>query len=315
MPDAPVRALLTGGRGFVGGRLATALRRNHPGWAVDALDRGHAPDELDVTNAAAVDAWVRDRRPDLVVHLAAVAAVTAATRDPRSAWSVNLDGTLNVVLALQAHAPGAHLMLVSSAEVYGRSLDTPEQVTEMALLQPVNPYAASKAAADLLVRQAAFAGLSASVMRAFNHTGPGQSEAFVAPSFAAQTARIEAGQQPPVLRTGDLDEERDFLDVDDVVDAYAAVLDVRDRLAPGEVFNVASGRAVRIGDMLEVLLSRARVPITVEQDPERMRRTSVRRVVGDAGRLTAQTGWHPRRNLADTLAALLDHERQRVAVS
>ena len=310
----PVRALLTGGRGFVGGRLGAALRERHPDWTVDMPDRAgvEASELLDVSDASAVDRWVQDRRPDVVVHLAAVAAVTAATRDPRTAWEVNLGGTLNVVLALQAHAPDAHLMLVSSAEVYGRSLQDDAPVTEAALLEPVNPYAASKAAADILVRQAAAAGLPASVVRAFNHTGPGQSEAFVAPSFAAQVARIEAGLQPPVILTGSLDEERDFLDVDDVVNAYAAVLDARGRLAPGEVFNVASGVAVQIGDLLEALLAQARVPIAVRQDPARMRPISLARVLGDASRLTATTGWRPRRDLRETLTRILDHERQRV---
>lgn len=309
------RALLTGGRGFVGRRLAAVLRERHPDWRIEAPDRtptAGEPEVLDVTDAAAVEAWVRDRRPDVAVHLAAVAAVTAATRDPRHAWRVNLDGTLNLVLALQTHAPDAHLVFISSAEVYGRSLDSSEPVTEAALLQPVNPYAASKAAADILVRQAAIAGLSSSVLRAFNHTGPGQAEDFVAPSFAGQVARIEAGLQPPVLKTGDLDDERDFLDLDDVVDAYAAVIDARGRLQPGEVFNVASGRAVRIGDIVEALLSRARVPITVERDPARMRRTTVRRIVGDASHLTARTGWRPRRALDDTLARMLEHARAQV---
>ena len=311
-----VRALLTGGRGFVGARLAAELRRRHPDWTVDASDRASAApsaDALDVTDAAAVEAWVRGRRPDVVVHLAAVAAVTAATADPRQAWRVNLDGTLNLVLALQAHAPDAHLMLVSSAEVYGRSLDASEPVTEAALLQPVNPYAASKAAADLLVRQVGVAGLSTSVMRAFNHTGPGQSELFVAPSFAAQIARIEAGLQPPEMVVGSLDEERDFLDVDDVVDAYADGVDARGRLEPGATFNVASGRAVRIGDLLERLLSLSPVRVAIRTDASRLRATAVARVVGDATRLRKAVGWRPTRALDDTLAALLTHERARAA--
>ncbi len=310
-----MRALLTGGRGFVGARLAAALRARHPDWAVEAPDRtpsAEAPDALDVTEAGSVEVWVRDRRPDVVVHLAAVSAVTAATRDPRLSWRVNLDGTLNLVLALQAHAPAAHLMLISSAEVYGRSLSQPVPVDESALLRPVNPYAASKAAADLLVRQAGEAGLSVSVMRAFNHTGPGQSEQFVAPGFAAQIARIEAGLQPPEVVVGSLDEERDFLDVDDVVDAYAAVLDVRERLAPAEVFNVASGEAVRIGDLLERVRALARTPVSVRCDPSRLRSTPTPRVVGDASRLRAVTGWRPRRRMNDTLARLLDYERARL---
>lgn len=185
--------LVTGGLGFVGGRLVRRLGAAYPGWSIDAPDRAPTGDSfgLDVTDAAAVDAWIAERRPRVVAHLAAIAAVTASVKDPREAWRVNLNGTLNVVMALQAHAPAARLLFVSSAEVYGLSLATGQPVDETALLQPLNPYAASKAAADMLVRQASAAGLDTIVVRPFNHTGPGQSEAFVASSFAGQ---IEIGR-------------------------------------------------------------------------------------------------------------------------
>lgn len=310
-----VDVLVTGGLGFVGGRLARRLSEDRPEWTVDAPDRfgrdGRAG--LDVTDVAAVDAWMSERPPRMVVHLAAIAAVTASVKEPREAWRVNLEGTLNVVMSLQAHAPGARLLFVSSAEVYGLSLDGGAPVNETALLQPVNPYAASKAAADILVRQAAAAGLATTVARPFNHTGAGQSEAFVAASFAGQIARIEAGLQPPVLHVGSLDDERDFLDVDDVVAAYIALLAHGERCAPGEVFNVASGRAVRIGDLLETLLSQARVAVEVRVEASRLRQVPVTRVVGDASRLRERLDWTPRTPLADTLSGLLNERRRSVA--
>ena len=309
-----VRAVLTGGRGFVGARLAKMLRGRHPDWTIDTPDRWPEGGEaLDVTSVQEVDAWVRERRPDVVVHLAAVSAVTAAAADPRAAWRVNLEGTLNVVLALQAHAPDAHLMLISSAEVYGRSLDSAGAVSEGALLQPVNPYAASKAAADLLVRQAAAGGLSTSVMRAFNHTGAGQSELFVVPAFAAQIARIEIGLQPPILQVGSLDEERDFLSVEDVVAAYADVLAASGRLPSGSVFNVASGVPVRIGDVLEELLTHASVRVEVQVDAARRRSTPIQRIVGDASRLRDAVGWAPTRSLSLTLEGVLAYERGKLS--
>ena len=303
---APPKVLVTGASGFVGGYLTSALSAHHPDWVLDAPD---SPGAVDVTDARAVEAWIRDARPDIVVHLAAVAAVTASVKDPRLAWQVNLDGTLNVVLAMQRHAPASHLLFVSSAEVYGDSLKSPEPITEAALLQPVNPYAASKAAADILVRQAVSGGLSATIMRPFNHTGVGQGEAFVAPSFAAQIARIETGAQPPVIEVGSLDDERDFLDVADVIDAYALVLERRHDPAARGVFNVASGVAVRIGDLLERLLSMARLKIEVRVDQERLRPSPIPRVVGDASRLRAM-GWAPERALDDTLAAILEDRRR-----
>jgi GDP-4-dehydro-6-deoxy-D-mannose reductase len=300
--------LITGAGGFVGGHLTAALKANHPDWTQDAPGGAVG---VDVTDPDAVGRWIGESQPDMVVHLAAVAAVTASVKDPRLAWRVNLDGVLNVVLALQEYAPAAHLLFVSSAEVYGQSLNTGLPVNEDALLQPVNPYAASKASADILVRQAMAAGLSATVARPFNHTGPGQSEAFVAPNFAAQIARIEAGIQAPVIEVGSLDDERDFLDVADVVSAYLLLLERRREPAAPGVFNVASGEPTRIGDVLEQLLSMAKVRIQVNTDPTRLRPARVPRVVGDASRIRA-LGWAPTIPLVETLAAVLEDRRRAV---
>ena len=307
-----LRIAVTGAGGFVGSRLVSALRTRRPDWVLEGPPGPEARSGLDITEPEAVEAWIRQVQPELVVHLAGVAAVTASVKDPRLAWRVNLGGALNLVLALQQHAPSAHLLFVSSAEVYGESLNQTASVDERALLQPVNPYAASKAAADILVRQAAASGLSATVARPFNHTGPGQSEAFVAPNFAAQVARIEQGRQPPIISVGSLDEERDFLDVGDVVEAYLLMLERRADLEPGAVLNVASGSPVRIGDLLDQLLSLSTVKIEVKTDPERLRLSPIRRVAGDASRLRA-LGWAPRVPLADTLAAVLDDKRRQVA--
>ena len=313
MTAAAPRVLVTGADGFVGRHLTAALARRHGDWRVEAAAGPGRAGGLDVTDADAVLRRVSAGRPDMVAHLAAVSAVTQSVRDPRLAWKVNLDGALNLVLALQDAAPDAHLLFVSSAEVYGESLNAPEPVDEQALLQPVNPYAASKAAADILVRQAAAAGLPATVARPFNHTGPGQGEAFAAPAFAAQIARIEAGLQAPEILVGSLDDERDFLDVGDVVDAYLLLLERRLERAGGEVFNVASGAPVRIGDILETLLSRSPARIAVKVDPARLRSTRIPRVAGDAGRLR-RLGWAPTRQIEDTLARILE-DRRRALVS
>lgn len=313
-PDA--RVLLTGGRGFVGSRLKAFLAARHPSWTLLAPSSVSGDDNgpiLDVTDPESVNAAIADFRPDIVVHLAAVTTVNAAMRAPRDAWRVNLDGTLNVVMALQHYVPQAHLLFISSAEVYGASLRRDGLTGEDALLQPLNPYAASKASADILVRQSTATGLSATVMRPFNHIGPGQAEAFVAPSFAGQIARIEAGLQEPVLSVGSLDDERDFLDVQDVVRAYADALDVRATLEPGEVFNVASGKAVRIGEVLDILLSQARVPIEVRVDPSRLRSAVTPRVVGDATRLREKLHWAPEIPLEDTLSRILQERRAATA--
>ena len=311
---ADLRVLITGGTGFVGRHLVSKLRLQHADWLLDAAAGPAEAGGLDVTDTEAVAERIARFRPDIVVHLAAIAAVTDSVRDPSLTWRVNLNGVLNVVQALQDKAPQAHLLFVSSAEVYGESLNAARAVDEQALLQPGNPYAASKAAADILVRQSAAVGMSARVMRPFNHTGAGQSEAFVAPNFAAQIARIEAGLQAPEIHVGSLDDERDFLDVEDVVDAYLMVLERRNEPGLPGVFNVASGVAVRIGDILERLLSMASVRIEVKADPSRLRPARIPRVVGDASQLR-KIGWAPKASLDDTLRVVLEDRRNAVAAA
>lgn len=302
--------VITGGQGFVGRYLSAALAQRWPDWTIVSCggpsDAGEA---LDVSDAAAVDALIARTRPTIVVHLAAVSAVTVALLDPGQAWQINLWGTFNLTRALEAHAPYSHLLFVSSAEVYGRSLRRTTPIDESALLEPANPYAVTKAAADLLVRQYAHGGRSASVARPFNHTGAGQSDAFALPSFANQIARIEAGLQPPVMMVGSLDDERDFLDVRDVVAAYVAMIEQRATLPTGAVMNVASGQGRRIGDLLERLLGMANTKIELRVDESRLRPNGIPRVVGDATQIRQALGWWPTHDFDETLKDILEEKR------
>jgi GDP-4-dehydro-6-deoxy-D-mannose reductase len=315
LDEGPI--LITGATGFVGRYLAAALAARFPERDLILADRAPArmPEgevvALDVTDPSMVDEIVRTRQPAAVAHLAAVAAVTSSFADPRDTWRVNMFGTLNVVLAIQAHAPTCRLLFVSSAEVYGRSTFSGAPVTESALLLPANPYAATKAAADIMVQEACGRGLHATVIRPFNHTGPGQTEAFAIPAFCAQIARIEKGMQPPVIKVGELDDERDFLDVADIVDLYVTVIERGAELEPGLVLNAASGQTHRIRSVLEILLAESNVDIKVEVDPARLRKTRVPRVVGDAARAHAVLGWKPTRPFEQTLKSTLQYWRER----
>ncbi|WP_333835303.1 GDP-mannose 4,6-dehydratase, partial [Rubrimonas sp.] len=165
---------------------------------------------------------------------------------------------------------------------------------------------------DLLVGQFAEEGLDAIRFRPFNHTGPGQDERFVAPAFAAQIARIEAGKAPPAIRVGNLDAERDFLDVRDVVEAYASALLGARSIAPGTVINLASGAPRRIRDLLDALRARARAPVAVETDPTRLRPSDTPRTAGDAARARAMLDWAPRIPWETTLDDLLADWRARI---
>lgn len=302
------RILITGGAGFVGSFLIDRLESDEGrGCRIVAPGRSAVPG-IDICDADAVDRLVRDVRPTAVVHLAAVAAPAEAASAPGRAWEVNLTGTRNLATALLDHAPEARFVFAGSSDAYGASfIGAGHPLPETAALQPMNVYAATKAAADIMIGQMAYGGLNAVRFRPFNHTGPGQSDAYVVASFARQVARIAAGRAEPVVRVGNLDVERDFLDVRDVVRAYAdAALGGLPR-QPGLVFNLATGRPVSLRRMLETLIALAGVDVAVEVDPARVRPADIPRTWGDAGQARRQLGWSPsiplERTLGDALAS------------
>jgi len=208
------------------------------------------------------------------------------------------------------------LIHVSSADAYGRSFTAGAPLDETALLAPINVYGATKAAADLALGAmpgpGTEGGLHVIRLRSFNHAGPGQGDDFALSAFARQVARIASGLQPPVLRTGNLDPERDFLDVRDVVRAYALAI-ARARTLPNRIIlNLASGTPRRIGTVLADLIALARVQITIEPDPARMRPSDIPRSVGDAGLARDLLGWEPHIPWQQTLADVLEDWKSRV---
>ncbi len=288
------RIWVTGAGGFVGAHLLPRL--------ADAGARVTPTDtDLDVSDTAAVATAVRRLRPDAIVHLAARSSVAASLEDARGVYAVNFVGARAVLAAAEAHAPKARVLLVGSGEVYGTAAVDAPPFDESAPLRPRSPYAWTKACADLLGASYAARGLDVVRVRPFNHTGPGQSDAFVAASFARQLAEMEAGRREPVLRVGNLESVRDFLDVEDVVEAYLALLDPA---VPAGVYNVASGRECRVQEVLDLLLEHVSVRPRVQVDPARYRPTD--RALGNAGRLRDASGWTPTRPLGTTLRALLD---------
>ena len=252
-------------------------------------------------------------KPSAVIHLAAISAVHEARESPRRAWEVNLHGTMNLAESVLKYCPQARFVFVSSSEVYGGSDKSLHgTLNENALLDPLNSYGASKAAADLMIGQMTREGLNAMRVRPSNHTGPGQTERFVIPAFAAQIARIEAGLQEPVIRVGNLDGRRDFLDVRDVVNAYLSLALSPISFDPGLVLNLASGTGRRIGDILSELVSLSRASIRVETDPSRSRANETPLAIPDASRIRALLGWKPRIPWSTTLADVLKFWRAAV---
>ncbi len=292
--------LVTGARGFVGRRLVARLLQG--GWSVVGIDR-----EVDVADEAQVAKTFAEARPDAVVHLAALSFVPTSWKDPKGVYRVNFLGVRSVLEAARLHAPRARVLVVSSGHVYGTAAPRTEPFTEASPLRPSSPYAWSKAAADRLGALYAERGLDVLRARPFNHTGPGRPDHFVESSFARQIAEVEAGKRPPRIEVGNLDALRDFLDVDDVIEAYLKLLDPA---VPRGVYNVASGVARPIRAVLDTLLARAAVDPEVATEPSRWRATDS--CVGSADKLRAVTGWHPRIRLDDTLERLLEVWRETV---
>lgn len=296
---APARILITGAGGFVGTYLRRALASR---WPAASIIAGTA----DVTDPIAVTTMIAAAQPDVVVHLAGIASVPAARAAPDAAFAVNLGGSLAVARALLAAAPACLMIHAGSAECYGDSFRAGTALDEQAPFAPLNIYAASKAAADLaLGAMAAESRLRLIRFRPFNHTGPGQSDAFVIPAFAAQIRAIIEDRQPPVIRVGNLDAARDFLDVRDVVSAYTLAIEHRDDLPPNPVFNLASGVPRRIGDILDAMIVASGTDIAIEIDPSRLRPVDIPTAFGNPAAARRFLFWHPTIPFEDTLRAML----------
>jgi len=297
------RALVTGASGFVGRYLSARLAADQV--EVFAAGGPHDADPhlpIDLADIDSLHAAFDLAQPDVVFHLAAQAFVPRAIETPAETYQTNVIGTANVLAALRAFRDRGkrevRLVFVSSAEVYG--VQPPERMPldESCAPNPSNPYAASKAAAEAIVLgEVRSFGVDAIITRAFNHIGPGQNERFVVPAFAKQLAEIAHGAQP-VLLVGNLEPRRDFLDVRDVVDAYAAL--ARSGRG-GEIYNVCSGSAISIREVLGELIRIAGVPVEVREDSARMRPADVPVLYGSNDKISSATGWSPRVPLRRTL--------------
>jgi GDP-4-dehydro-6-deoxy-D-mannose reductase len=289
------RILVTGAAGFVGPHLLAALAGEG-----DPLD-------ADVTDTKALAAAISPAAPRAIVHIAALSSVADSWEATEEVWRVNVLGTVNLLEAVRAASPRARILVASTGAVYGSAKRTPTPEDEP--VAPVSPYAASKAAAELACAQAARDGLDVVVTRGFQQEGPGRDERFAVGSWTAQLARLEEAGGG-TLAVGDLSARRDINDARDVCRAYSLLLE--SEVPPG-IYNVATGKAVSMQNVLDILLGLARCPVEVEPDPARMRPADIPLLCGDASKLEAATGWEPTIPLEQTLADALDSARAAVA--
>ena len=301
-----MRIFVTGITGFLGRHLAAELLARGHAVAGSALEAAPAPEGVELHAVALSETrelqrLVRAFAPDRVVHLAGLAHVGHSWERMAEYFRVNVLGT-EAVLDAAGNVP---VLLASSAEVYGVVPEEEQPIRESRHSHPTNPYAASKAAGEMAVLEAAHAhGTHAVIARSFNHTGPGQDARFALAAFARQLAAIRAGAAPPVLRVGNLQARRDYLDVRDVARAYLTLLDAG---APGGVNNVSTGEPFTMAQLVETMVELSGTGARVEVDPERVRPLDVPHLSGDPSALRA-LGWAPELPLRRTLADLLAHE-------
>jgi GDP-4-dehydro-6-deoxy-D-mannose reductase len=294
-------AFVTGAAGFVGRHLIAELSG-----PVAAPDRS----DLDLLDAESVRAALASVAPATIFHLAALASVGRSWEEPAEVLRQNVEMTVNLLEAVRRECPEAALVVASSGEVYGPPERLP--VDESAPLRPQNPYAVSKAACDLLAGQYADAhGLHVVRLRAFNQAGPGQSDDYVVGTIARQVAEAEvAGAAEAVIRTGNPDSARDFIDARDSARAYVAAAEA----LPG-AYNACSGRATSVRELVELAAEAAGVAVRHVVDPDRKRGHDVPEVRGSAERLAAVTGWRPEIPLARTVADTIEAWRDELSGS
>jgi len=318
------RALVTGITGFAGSHLAEHLLADRPGvevfgtyrWRsrrenIEAIEGKVRLLECDLSDMTAVRGALEESRPDAIFHLAAQSFVPSSWVSPLQTLTDNIAGQTNIFEAVRSLGLDPAIQIACSSEEYGLVLPNEVPIRETNPLRPLSPYAVSKVTQDFLAYQYFMSyGIRAVRTRGFNHTGPRRGEVFVTSNFAKQVATIEAGKAAPVIRVGNLDAVRDFTDVRDMVRGYVLAAE---KGKPGEVYNLASGRAVTIRAMLDKLIALAKVDVAVETDPARLRPSDVEVLIGDYSKFHADTGWEPRIPFDQTLEDLLNYWRQRIA--
>ncbi len=318
-----MRVLITGINGFVGTYLADYLlaQSRYELWGLSRAP-GRLPPRFhgriaelsaDLNDRQATQAALRVARPDLIFHLAGQPFVPESFRDPAATLQINILGALHLFQAILELQCPARILVIGSYEEYGKISPSDLPIDEHCPLRPTNPYGVSKAAQGLLALQYHLShGIDTVRVRPFNHIGPGQSIRFVAAAFAQQIARIEHGLQPPLVQVGNLSAHRDLTDVRDTVRAYALLAE---HGQSGAVYNVGSGQAVMMQELLDQLLALSSVAVEVRPDPERMRPIDMPLVVCNHSLIREQTGWAPTIPLQQTLRDILNYWRGEVSAT
>lgn len=311
-----MKALIIGAAGFVGSYLIHHLK-NDQQWevAVTKLPQETItmPEisvyDLDILDKDSIQKLLETLRPDAILHLAAQSSVGLSWKNPDLTVDINIKGSLHVLDSIRALDYKPRVLLIGSGEEYGHILPGESPISETNVLRPGNIYAATKACQNMLGKIYADAyGMDIISVRAFNHIGPNQTPLFVVADFCKQVAEIEAGQLPPVIRVGNLSAARDFSDVRDVVRAYGLLIK---HGTAGETYNVGSGHAIPIEDILQKILAQAKVPIQVQVDEAKLRPVDVPIIEADTTKLYQRTGWKPEIPIEQSITDVLNYWRSK----
>lgn len=316
-----MRALITGITGFVGSHLAEYLlisgydvygtvrwRSRHDN--IEDIKNKVKLIEADIRDSYSIKKAVEESEPDFIFHLAAQSYVPTSFHAPQETLMTNITGTVNVLEAVRSCNLDPKIHIAGSSEEYGFVKPNEVPVKETNILRPLSPYGVSKVAEEMIsIQYNKSYGLKTVVTRAFNHTGPRRGDVFVTSNFSKQAAEIEKGIKEPVIHVGNLNAQRDFSDVRDIVRAYELSLKKCDY---GEVYNICSGKGWKIKELLDLILSMSTMKIRIEADKSRFRPSDVEVLVGDSTKFREKTGWKPEIPFEKTIKDLLDYWRQRV---
>lgn len=315
------KALITGIAGFVGSHMAELLLSkgydvygmSRPRTKMDHIDSIKSKlhlEDADLLDSHSLYTTLNKIKPDYIFHLAAQSFVPTSWGSPAVTLEVNIVGSANVFEAVRQVGIDPVIQIACSSEEYGLVLENEIPILETNPLRPLSPYAVSKLAMDYLGYQY-FQSYGTKIIRTrgFNHTGPRRGDTFAESTFAKQIALIEKGKQEPVISVGNLEASRDYTDVRDMARAYLLSVEKCD---PGDVYNIATGTAIKIADVLKLLLSFSKIKVEIRPDPARMRPSDVPVLIGDSKKFQEKTGWKPQIPFEKTALDLLNYWRERV---
>jgi GDP-4-dehydro-6-deoxy-D-mannose reductase len=319
-----MKVLITGITGFAGSHLADYILEFHPDVEIFGIARWrsrmdnilHIQNkisliEADLKEMISLKKCLEEAKPDRIFHLAAQSFVPTSWKCPAETFAINSIGQINLFEAVLSLGLDPRIQIAGSSEEYGHVFPDEVPMKESNPLRPLSPYAVSKVGQDLLGWQYFRSyGMKIVRTRGFNHTGPRRGEVFICSNFAKQIAEIEKGLKEPVLYVGNLEAKRDFTDVRDTVRAYWLSLEKGE---PGEVYNIGTGKALTMQEILDMLLSLSEVKVEVKVDKQRLRPSDVPLLLSNSAKFKSLTGWEPRIPFRQTLSDLLDYWRERVS--